>query len=198
MALLQDEGYEDVRLHSLDLLTGYLRLAGKGESNTVEVIERGGFLGKLTGATNSSKTSRIVTGLVNHTPADLGSDVDAIVPSNLPEEVRSNATDIQGETVAGLYNTDTAVAMATTRAVARLDLVVIYLRSFRNIIEHDLSDQAHLYNRFLNFFNEIFTELVHRLYTEELKQGHQIVSTYLECVPVTYGATLIGRLCSIW
>ena len=161
------------------MLVGYI---GLDKGGTGEIIERGGFLSTLTGASNSTTNTTIITGLANHKPADLGSDVDAIVPNNLPEEVRSNATDVHGETIAGLYNTEAAVAMTTTRAVARLDMVTIYLRSFRNIMEHDLSDLTHLHKRFQYYFNDILSELLRRLYAEELNQGLQIVRTGLVCV----------------
>lgn len=97
-------------------------------------------------------------------------DVDRIpngvVPSSLPQALRSDPTRVEQGDISRLYNVQGGVQRVQDGDLTQAQLIALHLRSYRNILEYELSDVQQLRRRFLRYFASVFIELVDLCYPD--------------------------------
>lgn len=166
----EDDGFKDL---CSQLLESYMFLASREAGNDVRV--RGGGGGGKPADTSSSTSSLpqqdIAQGLIQHEPTGASS-----VPTHLPEDLRDNPEDITQERLLDLYNIDSAVQDVNTGTLSMIDLITLHLRSYRNILDVQLSDVEGLRVRLYGYFRTVFMRLMERCFQDRLN-NETVVST---------------------
>ena len=97
-------------------------------------------------------------------------DVDrvpyGVVPSSLPQSLRSDPTHVEQGDISRLYDVPGSVQRVQDRDLTQAQLIALHLRSYRNILEYELSDMQQLRRRFLRYFASVFIELVDLCYPD--------------------------------
>ena len=97
-------------------------------------------------------------------------DVDrvpnGVVPSSLPQALRSDPTRVEQGDISRLYNVQGGVQRVQDGDLTQAQLIALHLRSYRNILEYELSDVQQLRRRFLRYFASVFIELVDLCYPD--------------------------------
>lgn len=88
------------------------------------------------------------------------------VPQRLPEALRNNREEIKQDDLIRLYDIDTSMEQVEEGHLSTLDLITLHLRSYRNILEVQLSDVSELRHRFINYFSFIFIHLMDRCFRD--------------------------------
>lgn len=151
----------------LQLLTTYLSLSNQDEDYSIETQERGGGSNdkeETKDKTSKNEKKQLMKRLMDHHPNQPQPMVADIVPDHLPDPLRTNAADIHADQISNLYDIDQGVAQVAEGSLSTLDLITLHLRSYRNILDLQLSDIPALRNRFIRFFNGVFTELLDKLF----------------------------------
>lgn len=165
----EDDGFKDL---CSQLLESYMFLASREAGNDVRV--RGGGGGKpadTSSSTSSLPQQDIAQGLIQHEPAGASS-----VPTHLPEDLRDNPEDITQERLLDLYDIDTAVQDVNTGTLSMIDLITLHLRSYRNILDVQLSDVEGLRVRLYGYFRTVFMRLMERCF-QDRSNNETVVST---------------------
>ena len=137
-------------------LSLYLSVQANEEQESV--LEKGG--GRPISYPSLTQTQqKVIHCLSSHRPPDVPG---SIAPDRLPDALRANIFEVNYESLSELYDIDESEEYMRTRAISTADLISIYLRSFKNILEYDLSDASVIYERFLRYFSRVFYELVER------------------------------------
>lgn len=97
---------------------------------------------------------------------EVGRVPNGIVPSTLPHELRSDPTRIEQDDISKLYDVPGGVRCVRDGNLTQAELIALHLRSYRNILEYELSDVQQLQRRFLRYFASIFVELVDLCYPD--------------------------------
>lgn len=97
-------------------------------------------------------------------------DVDrvpnGVVPSSLPQALRSDPTRVEQGDISRLYDVPGGVQRVQEGDLTPTQLIAMHLRSYRNILEYELSDVQQLRRRFLRYFTSVFVELVDLCYPD--------------------------------
>lgn len=159
-AMDMDKDLEHFEKHCLEFLRVYFSM-----KTTAELGERGAFLSKPKQSTSGSRlsTEEVIVAVLQHHPGP-GRQLEGVVPAGLPQEVRERASEMTAESLAECYNLDRAVKLVEERELTRLELVSMHLRSYRNVLDLELSDQSPLRSRFMCLLNRVFTYLLDRVY----------------------------------
>ena len=155
-----DHDLEQFEKNCLEFLRLYLSM-----KPLVEVDERGVYLSKPKKSVESKQLTKegIIEAVLRHRP-DPKTCPEGVVPQGLPEELRAHASEMTAESLTEYYQVDQAVQMVSDKRLTRLELISLHLRSYKNILELELSDQPELNRRFVRIVNKVFTDLLSRLY----------------------------------
>ena len=97
-------------------------------------------------------------------------DVDrvpnGVVPSSLPQALRSDPTRVEQGDISRLYDVSGGVQRVQEGDLTQAQLIAMHLRSYKNILEYELSDVQQLRRRFLRYFTSVFVELVDLCYPD--------------------------------
>ena len=69
-----------------------------------------------------------------------------------------------------MYRVDAALARVQGGSMSRCELVAMYMKSFRNILNYDLlelREHETFFGRFVNFCTHVLQDLVEAIYPEE-------------------------------
>lgn len=85
---------------------------------------------------------------------------NGLAPTSLPSELREDPMSVEESAVRRLYDPASAVRLVDEGTLTHLEVLVLYLRAFDNILTFEVSDTEQLRNRFMGFFATAFMELV--------------------------------------
>lgn len=100
-----------------------------------------------------------------------------LVPDALPRDMKTNIFRVTRQQFSELYGVETALESVGTGAVTRCELVAMYLRSFRNVLNYDLlelREHETYFSRIVGYCTYVLQDLVEALFPE--KSHHNIVS----------------------
>jgi len=87
-----------------------------------------------------------------------------LVPDSLPQAMRENATNLQQEDFDALYDVPHNKEILESGAVSPVQLVIMYMHSFRNIMEYDLVGVEEMKDRFIRYFGNILADTLEVCY----------------------------------
>ena len=82
-----------------------------------------------------------------------------IVPSKLAQMLRSEPTRVEQDDISRLHDVHGSMQCVRDGRLTHTESIALYLRSYRNILEYELSDLQQLKRRFLRYVASIFVEL---------------------------------------
>lgn len=152
---------EKRKIQCLELLKAFLSLTSpdyqvqeKGGGGAAKQQQEGG---------NDKDRSELLKKLSEH---QVEGKTGNIVPKGLPASLRANAENIQPEDISKLYDIDSGVQRVEKGELSAVDLVTLHLKSYRNILDIELSDMDVFRHRFVRYFNEVFTEVIERCFKD--------------------------------
>ena len=168
---------ENLKSQCLQLLSAYLLL---DIESSVPTQERGGDISKRKEGEQkeSDKNHESIMKQVSEHQIASGSNIEKLVPEGLPTDLRQNSENIKCDDIRNLYDIDSGVHRVENGDISVLDLVTIHLRSYKNILDIELSDMSVFRGRFIRYFNEIFFEIIDRCMRERRGGGTDVVSKY--------------------
>lgn len=131
-------------------------------------VERGTSLG----ASSSTDISTDQGSSVDVTETDSSNDIvtmakevsttkdDLLAPETLPDKLRDEIPHIVEEDLRNLYSFEAGARKLETKELTTVELIVMHLKSYRNIIKYELSDMEMLRGRFIGFFSSILADLL--------------------------------------
>ena len=124
-----------------------------------QLQERGGGISKQPKPPNQSQ-DQIIAGITSYKPER--PLPQGLIPDHLPDVMKSNIHDVNSQQISDMYNIENSLTLVSDGTYSRLDVIHMYLCSFKNILEYELNDHQVLHERFLRYFNRVFTELIDR------------------------------------
>ncbi|XP_064397839.1 uncharacterized protein LOC135344546 [Halichondria panicea] len=100
-----------------------------------------------------------------------GDDIRRLVPTSLPNELRENLSQIQLEDLKKLYDIEAGAIKIESNELTTVEVVMLHLRSYRNIIKYEISDMEAFRTRFVGFFGSILADLVAAFYPNRGEQN---------------------------
>ena len=120
--------------------------------------------------------------LIDDVPASVGGTEgvgEPLVPNALPLEMKTKIYQITREEFSEMYRVDTALARVEGGTISRCELVAMYMKSFRNILNYDLfelHEHQTFFGRFVNYCTHVLQDLVEALYPDEFERHENLVS----------------------
>ena len=86
------------------------------------------------------------------------------IPNKLPQNMREHPFLVRREDFDALYHIQDAVPSVEREELSRAELVMMYLRSFRNILENDLSSVEELWVRIIGHMGVVLADVLQLCY----------------------------------
>ena len=90
--------------------------------------------------------------------------VRELAPNTLPLEIRDNISKVEEEDLRKLYDIDAGVQKIRNNELSTIELVVLHLRSYRNVLKFEISDMETFKSRFVGYFGSILADLMEACY----------------------------------
>lgn len=166
---MSDTRDEDFKDFCSQIFETYFKLAQQNENDSdTSIAERGGGGGKTKDDKESSSSSahqELAQGLLDHQPQE---QVTGAVPPYLPEELRDNPEHITQDKLLELYDINLSIDKVESGSLSTIDIISLHLRSYRNILDVQLSDVSGLRDRLYGYFNSIFTRLMEKCFRDRI------------------------------
>ena len=169
----QDPGCEDSQgiLHPSN--TGIQRGTNLGASSSTDIASEGSSVD----ITDSSVDLLTMENEVQI--SEDGDDLRCLAPTSLPNELRDNLSQIELEDLKKLYDIEAGALKIESNELTTVELVMLHLRSYRNIIKYEISDMEAFRVRFVGFFGSILADVVAAFYPN---RGKQSVVSFVACI----------------
>ena len=131
----------------------------EGGMERKEVVERKEVMESSVDATQDELVRAVDEVDVDRVP-------NGVVPSSLPQSLRSDPTRVEQGDISRLYDVSGGVQRVQDGDLTQAQLIALHLKSYRNILEYELSDVQQLRRRFLRYFASVFIELVDLCYPD--------------------------------
>lgn len=131
----------------------------EGGMERKEVVERKEVMESSVDATQDELVRAVDEVDVDRVP-------NGVVPSSLPQALRSDPTRVEQGDISRLYDVPGGVQRVQDGDLTQAQLIALHLKSYRNILEYELSDVQQLRRRFLRYFASVFIELVDLCYPD--------------------------------
>jgi hypothetical protein len=95
---------------------------------------------------------------------------EPLVPISLPPAMKTNIYRVTRRQFSDLYGVDAALARVEKGSISRSELVSMYLKSFRNILNYDLfelREHETYFGRFVGYCTYVLHDLLEALYSEK-------------------------------
>ena len=162
---MSDTRDNDFKEFCSQIFETYFRLATQNDSDT-SITERGGG-GKTKDDKESSSSSthqELAQGLLDHQAQEPVTPV----PPYLPEELRDNPEHITQDKLLELYDINSSVDEVESGSLSTVDIISLHLRSYRNVLDVQLSDVSGLRERLYGYFNSLFTRLMEKCFRDRI------------------------------
>ena len=107
----------------------------------------------------------------------------AVVPQSLPPAMKTNIYRVTRQQFTELYAVDAALARVETGSISRCELIALYMKSFRNVLNYDLlelREHETYFSRFVGYCTHVLHDLVDALFPD--KTHMNIVSFENRCI----------------
>lgn len=99
---------------------------------------------------------------------------EPLVPQTLPTAMKTNIYRVTRQEFSELYGMDAALARVETGSISRCELVAMYMKSFRNILNYDLlelREHETYFSRFVGYCTHVLHDLVEALFPDKPQQS---------------------------
>ncbi|XP_003383428.2 PREDICTED: uncharacterized protein LOC100636900 [Amphimedon queenslandica] len=165
MSDTRDDDFQDF---CSQIFQAYFNLASQIENDSDTCIAERGGGGKTKDDKESSASSahqELAQGLLDHQPQE---QLTVAVPPYLPEELRDNPEHITQDKLLELYDINSSVDEVESGSLSTIDIITLHLRSYRNVLDVQLSDVSGLRERLYGYFNSIFTRLMEKCFRDRI------------------------------
>jgi hypothetical protein len=92
-----------------------------------------------------------------------------VVPQSLPRAMKTNIYRVTRQEFAELYGMEAGLAQVETGSLSRCELIAMYMKSFRNILNYDLlelREHETYFSRFVGYCTHVLHDLVDALFPD--------------------------------